>query len=389
MAAKPQAQPPAVVKDKELDKIPARINEIMVPVAAFKDGIISALRRQTHTNITYEDLVADLKTALRINFKLRGCDRNTLAACVMYAARRGLTFGEGGVHLVPRGKKGAAVEQATPIIDYRAKRAICERVLKLRLTVRLVFEAEEERGDFEMEHGLEPVFRHKVAKDPAERHPDLIFGGYWFAEYLDGRKEYDFVDMGELQKHADVSAAGAKGPWGTWREKMLRKTLVIIGANTLMGNYTGGGVDTPDIDWTEDSEAIDAEFEEVHDKGQEGEGQEQSNKMADDLEKRKQEAPPTADLGPTPARDVPPPIPPLPENMEALLKENEVFKGAVEAFSLAYNNIMEDANSIGILWEAKKDFWGKEANTPELNLITQAKRHYFARAAADGFIQAE
>lgn len=378
--AKAKAQLPAVTTE---DKIPDRIKEIMVPVEVFKQGIISALRRQTHTRITYEDLVEDFKTALRLNFKLRSCDRNTLAACVMYAARRGLSFGEGGIHIVPRRKKGAAVEQATPIIDYRAKRAICERILKLRLTVRLVFEAEEQRGDFEMEHGLAPVFRHKISKDPKERDPEKIFGGYWFAEYLDGRKEFDFVDIGEIQKHADVSAAGEKGPWGTWREKMIRKTLIIIGSNTLMGNYTGGGVDTPDLDWEEESEAIDVEFEELKEAG-EGAGQEQSNTMADELEKRK-EAPPVADLG----KVEPPPTPPLPENMEVLLKENAVFKMAVEAFSLAYNNIMEDNSSLGILWESKKDFWGKEANTPELNLITQVKLHYFARAAADGFIQTE
>ncbi len=392
-----RAQPPATV-DKDLEKIPARINEIMVPVLAYEEAITSALRRQP-TNITYGDLIEDFKAALRMNFKLRGCDKNTLAACVVFAARRGLSFGEGGVHIVPRKKKGAPVEQATPIIDYRAKRAICERVMKLRLTVHLVYQAEEERGDFNLELGLNPVLKHKVTRSPDERKPEHIFGGYWFAEYLDGRKEFDYVDMGEINKHAAVSAAGDKGPWGAWREKMIRKTLVIIGANTLMGNYTGGGVDAPDLDWEADSEAIDAEFEEIRDE-KEGEGQPQSNAMANDLEARKGQATQSGSPGPqdapapgggsteannTPAEPKVLDVPPLPEPEG----DNPNFKEAVSFFAQAFDNLKGNPTALSAVWKTNSERWAQVAGTPELNLITQAKNHFYARAHNAGHPQPE
>ena len=401
-----RAQPPATAEDAALAKIPERIKDIMVPVEAYKESIMSALRRQTYTNITYEDLVQDLKAALRMNFKLRGCDKNSIAACMVYAARRGLSFGEGGVHLVPRKKKGAPVEQCSPIIDFRAKRAICERVLKLRLTVRLVYQAEEERGDFNLEQGLNPILTHKVSRDPEERTTDKIFGGYWFAEYDSGRKEFDFVDMGEINKHAAVSAAGEKGPWGAWREKMIRKTLTIIGANTLMGNYTGGGVDTPDLDWQADSEAIDAEFEEIP-AGKEGEGQPQSNAMADDLAARKGEAatqsgPPGPQDAPVPGPNHPaddpasrpPPeepkaldVPPLPGSPDA--GSSEHFNEAVSFFNQAFDNLKASPEALMRVWKTNAERWAQVAGTPELNLITQAKNHFYARAHNAGYPQPE
>jgi len=82
--------------------------------------------------------------------------------------------------------------------------------------------------EFEM-RGIEQMPLHKF--DPFKKDRGPVIGGYCAAKLHDGTYLIDTMSREELDKVRDTSKA-KKGPWATWTEEMMKKTLIKRAAKT-------------------------------------------------------------------------------------------------------------------------------------------------------------
>lgn len=102
------------------------------------------------------------------------------------------------------------------MVDILVKTGLCSKV-----DAYLVYADE----FFEIEHGNNEHLIHKP--NPWGKHElkDVV-GGYWYAVLPDGVKKFDTMNTAEINKVRAASPAANSGPWVTWTEEMMKKTLI-------------------------------------------------------------------------------------------------------------------------------------------------------------------
>ena len=378
-AAAAKQTPPPDAEEKEAGKLVTRVKDVLSGADVFRDVIEQYLHG---SKITFDMLRADLEALMTQNHRVRQCRKDSLVAVMMFAAKRHLTFGAYGVHIVPRGQKGSKGDVATPQIDYRAKKQKLEDLKGMvDIRVEIVYEAD----DFTLIKGLHPDLQHTPTTDSEKRTEEDIIGAYYVSDFLGGRQRFDFIDIATIKKHEASSSAQSSPdrPWIKWREKMIKKTVIHIAANDMLGDFTGGA-DTPELDFEGDQAAIEGEFEDLG-PVEEGAGQPQSNAMAEELAAKKA----VQGGAQAPAQEIVVPV--LSERVLQAVhaKEGNPVKTAFEALREAYNNLGENENALAEICARSGSIWVSRASDEQLQDMTLVKAHFFARAAKEGMVQPE
>ncbi|QIG46663.1 recombinase RecT [Nordella sp. HKS 07] len=165
-----------------------------------------------------------IMTAIQTNPALLNCDRRSLWNACMRAAQDGL---------LPDGREGA-------IVPYRIMGRLTAQwipmVAGLRKKARNAGEIStwscycvHEKDEFSFELGDDPHIRHRPYLGP-ER--GKVIAAYSIAKLKDGERSYEVMAIDEIDAIRKLSKA-EKGPWDTFPEEMMRKTVLRRHAKSL------------------------------------------------------------------------------------------------------------------------------------------------------------
>jgi len=152
---------------------------------------------------------------------LQQCDPRSIQNAVINVASIGLTLNPANAYayIVPRDG------QACLDVSYKGLiKLATDSGSVLWAKAMLVYQDDE----FEM-RGIEQMPLHKF--DPFKKDRGNVIGGYCAAKLHDGTYLIDTMSREELDKVRDTSKA-KKGPWATWTEEMMKKTLIKRASKT-------------------------------------------------------------------------------------------------------------------------------------------------------------
>jgi len=189
-----------------------------------KDKFQESLKVVLPEHLTPKQIVKMFFIAASKQPKLFQCTNASVLQSLMLAAELGLNC-TGGVlgeaYLIPfyNNKTGKIECQFMP--GYRGLIDLARRSGKiLRIESRVVYE----KDVFDVEYGLNPVLRHKINIDVADRGP--IRCVYALAELSDGSKQIEVMTLDEVNGIRARSKAKDGGPWKTDFNEMARKTAI-------------------------------------------------------------------------------------------------------------------------------------------------------------------
>ena len=176
---------------------------------AFKNEVQKALPK----HITSERFIRVALTAVNRTPKLLSCTQASLFKCLLDCSSLGIEPDGRRAYLIPYGK------ECTLIISYMGLIELCKR----NGDVSNVFGAIVRENDFfEYDLGTERKITHRpTLKDRGE-----ILGAYAVVSFKDGEKDFEFMDVGEINAIRDRSKAGSHGPWKTDYAEMAKKTTI-------------------------------------------------------------------------------------------------------------------------------------------------------------------
>lgn len=154
-------------------------------------------------------------TALLQNADLALADRNSFYQSVIKAATDGLLPDGREAALLVYQVKGVPTVQYLPMIGGYRKIA-AEHGWAIRSAV--VYE----NDTFEYDLGLDHSLVHKPPRPGIDRGEPI--GAYAVGVHGDGRKEFEVMNIGDIEKVRQVSRAKDRGPWVDWWERMAEKT---------------------------------------------------------------------------------------------------------------------------------------------------------------------
>jgi recombination protein RecT len=173
-------------------------------------------------HMTAERVTKLAAMAFSRNPLLADCTPLSLLTWVLYAAQTGLTCGGARpqLHAVPFRNRKTGKMEAIPVIDYRGMMALARRRYE-----GLMFEARHvyERDHFVLSYGTTPGIDHRPVK--TDDRGDRI-GCYAVATDDKGRKLFEYMTAGELEKVRLSSKAKDAGPWKEWKERMELKSVL-------------------------------------------------------------------------------------------------------------------------------------------------------------------
>lgn len=149
--------------------------------------------------------------------KLYDCTHVSIMQALIQSAELGLdctgTLGQG--YLIPYGNQCQFIAGYQGLIELARRSG---HIIKIE--ARVVYEEDQ----FEVEHGLEQKLIHKpYIKDKAR---GSIVYVYAIAELKEGSKQFDVMNIDEVNAIRDRSKASKNGPWVTDFSEMARKTVV-------------------------------------------------------------------------------------------------------------------------------------------------------------------
>lgn len=171
--------------------------------------------------ISHERFTRIVLTALNQTPELMQCRPRSFIAAMMTAAQMGLE---------PNTPLGQAY-----LIPFDSKRGMmCQLIVGYRGLVTLAYgsgriasvEAHtvHENDEFEMEMGLNPIFKHRRLYTGDRGQPI----GYWaMFRTVDGGVVYDYMSIDEAKRHGErFSKSYASGPWKDNFDEMAKKTVL-------------------------------------------------------------------------------------------------------------------------------------------------------------------
>jgi len=176
---------------------------------AFKSEVAKALPK----HLTPERFIRVAVTALNRTPKLLKCTQPSLFKCLLDCSSLGIEPDGRRAYLIPYGT------ECTLIISYMGLIELCKR----NGDVSNVFAAVvHEKDFFEYDLGTDRQITHKpVLKDRGD-----ILGAYAVVSFKDGEKDFEFMDIGEINAIRDRSKSGQNGPWKTDWAEMAKKTTI-------------------------------------------------------------------------------------------------------------------------------------------------------------------
>lgn len=215
---------PAVQEPKEVTHLRGYLEQQIGRIA---QNIRGELEPHEIVNVTCE--------LARADSKLRRCEPDTVLIALLQACQLGLTLQKNLGHacLIPRKngflskQAGRDVIEATFFIGYKGLIHMVRQGNPNIHTIKsvIVYREEIEAGRFDMTAGSDPRIVHQplLQKPPLESYA----GVYSIVEFKDGAKaDFEWMPREDVEKARAVSAALEEGPWKTWPEEMIKKTVI-------------------------------------------------------------------------------------------------------------------------------------------------------------------
>lgn len=186
----------------------------------------SALPITARKYLTPDRLTRVVLNAMSQQPKLMQCTRPSILRCVMDCVQLGLEVGGtmGLAYLVPfkNGKTGKL--EATTIIGYKGYIQLAMRSGLMRgpPVANLVKDSDLASGFFLDRATLE--IKHPV--NPLEPSAGDVIGAYCVAQFVDGGRHVEWMDLKQIMAIKARSRAKKFGPWVTDEEQMMRKTVI-------------------------------------------------------------------------------------------------------------------------------------------------------------------
>jgi len=161
-------------------------------------------------------------TAVRQNYKLAQCTRDSFLGGLLVASQMGLEINTplGHAYLIPYGNKATLVVGYKGVMDLAYRTGLCKTI-----SAEAVYEGDE----FEYELGINKKLTHKPPKT-GERGDVIGYYGYYLLE----NGGYDFVYWTHEQVLAHAkkfSKTFHKGPWKENFDQMAKKTVLKAALN--------------------------------------------------------------------------------------------------------------------------------------------------------------
>jgi recombination protein RecT len=197
-----------------------------IVLANFKpdmESIIPYIRRLLPWKGAEERFVQMTELAIRRNFDLVTCNRNSLLLSLIWCAQKNLEPGvDDGCWLIP------FKQMVTPVPAYKG-------LIKVAKDTESVLDVQPypiyEHDDFDYGYGLSPYLTHKPPKFGSDR--GKLIGAYVVFTMPDNTKRFHVMDRAGIEKIRDVSPAyrGDKtgSIWVIWEEAMFLKTIIKQG----------------------------------------------------------------------------------------------------------------------------------------------------------------
>ncbi|KKN17979.1 hypothetical protein LCGC14_0960380 [marine sediment metagenome] len=306
---------------KALTVITLDSTELQAIAAADAKALINAYLKGS--DLTADDILMDLATQLTINPKLRECSSQSFFACVIFAAKRKMTFGPDGVYLVPR--KGVAIPQ----LAARAKKEKMKEVGVITRVVVRVYEGE----PFKVVRKLGRIVDIEHEADySGERIRKGLVCAYGVAHFEDPNLNVFIVmPISDILRRMEITASrdtngNIIGPWKDHYASMVNKTVWHALGDEVVGDFTSG---LGYAETTDDQDIIDGHFEEVP----EDQPTSNSTDIMNKLEAPKAEK--STKDGSNDSGD----IPPLPDELS---EATGVLASACKALTAAHNNLPDN-----------------------------------------------
>lgn len=171
----------------------------------------------------------------RQDSKLARCQPDSIVIGTLRACQLRLTLNRdlGHAFLIPR-KNGYLTKQAGHDVWEATFQTGYKGVMHMvrkgnpnihNIKAVIVYREEVAEGRFQMTEGASPMLHHQPS---LERLPlDEYVGAYCIVEFKDGsRSDFEWMPRADIERARDVSAAKDDGPWKTWPEEMIKKTVI-------------------------------------------------------------------------------------------------------------------------------------------------------------------
>lgn len=157
-------------------------------------------------------------TAIKSNPDLANLDRASLFKGIMQAAQDGLVIDGKEAAIIPF--KGKA--QYIPMVAGLVKK-MRQFSGFAKLSHGIIYQAEVDSGAFQYVKGDDEYLKHKpmLFGDRGS-----VLGAYAIATMKDGSIFRAVMTKEDIEKRMNAGRAGGNGPWSSWREEMMIKTVI-------------------------------------------------------------------------------------------------------------------------------------------------------------------
>lgn len=170
----------------------------------------SELQKVLPKNIDVAKFIAVSLSQLGKNPKLGNCSQLSFYNCIMASARIGIIPDGRNAYLIPYGN------ECTLQFDYKGLISLIKRggnIIKARADVIC------ENDEFEYDMG--DVKRHSYRLG----NRGAVVGAYAEVTYKNGDKQYEVMDINEINKVKSKSRSGSSGPWVEFFNEMAKKVV--------------------------------------------------------------------------------------------------------------------------------------------------------------------
>lgn len=244
------------VNVNDANQIQKKEKEMPTTMLGWIQGYEKQIAKALPSVMTPERFTRIAMTAVTQNPQLGQCTPGSFIGALLTAAQLGLEPNTplGQAYLIPfrNGKNGGALECQFQL-GYRGMIALAHRSGELQnIEAHIVYE----NDSFDYELGLNPVLKHK----PAKENRGKIAWVYAVYRLTSGGFGFEVMSYEDVNKHRDkFSKAAGRGfsPWDTAWEEMAKKTVIkkALKYAPLQSEFTRAmSEDESTLDFTEDGD---------------------------------------------------------------------------------------------------------------------------------------
>ena len=369
-------------------------NEMLMPLqskeamAIINSYLLDSQGKPRNPDITYERLLLDMAGSISINPDLQSCSSGSFFNCMAFAARHGMTFGDGGVWLIPRDKnQSGKFQNATPQLSARGMVSRTKECGVDRIEVILVLEGDK----LEVKHddaGQIVKILHEFDY-MGDRNYSKLKAAFGVAIFTDGSKRISYYSGADIMGRRDYSAAQNSLMWQKAPWKAYERSVKASVSKEIVGDFTRGASQMGALALPSGDEgSIDAEFEPIEETAGEIPFKSPTADATAELESRSEpepepERPPAPE---TPPGELPT-FPALPETMMSLKDGSRSLQEAVDMLQVAWAELPVNAHGLKELWDSRSQDWGRHVQTNEAHALSGLKAIVWKAAENAGFPQ--